>query len=109
MKRMERAFATVMAVHMLEHNTNEDRVTGNRRSTKKSGIVVDTARVGSATLRDVKTGVEFNVSTAGDVLQRWGGWPKSIGKRVAYQYQVCGSMNGVPRFPVCKFQELIGE
>jgi DNA ligase-1 len=112
MKRVERAFARILEIYSLERNLNTEKTSTGKRSSKKVGIVVDKTRIGSALLKDTKTGVEFSVSVAGDVLQKWTGWKdKSLwaGKLVAYRYQMVGTMNGVPRFPICSFSELIGD
>ena len=111
MKRRERATAHVLAIYALEHNLNQEKTGTGRRSSKKTSIIKDKTRIGSALLKDTKTGVEFTASVSGNVLQNWKGWQNKkvwIGKTVVYQYQLYGTINAVPRFPVCKFTELIG-
>lgn len=109
LKRMEYGEAIIIAVNPLEHNLNEERTSTGKRSTKKNGIVVDAERVGRADLMDVKSKVVFSVSIAGDVLQKHPIWRSShwYKRRVRYKFQLCGTMNGVPRFPTCTFEELL--
>lgn len=110
MKRFEYEFATLTAVHPLEHNINEERTATGKRSTKKSGRVVDAGGLkGSATLRDVKTGVEFNTTIGRAALRAWAGWAdekKWKGIKVRYKYQVCGTVDK-PRINTADLKELL--
>ena len=105
MKRFEQAEAIIVAVHPLEHNLNTERTAGGKRSSKKVGMVVDRSRVGSATLRDCKTGVEFDTNIGAERLRQWKGWPSAIGRKVRYKYQLCGTVDR-PRINSCCFDEL---
>ena len=105
LKRFEQADAVIVAVHPLRHNENEDRTARGARSSKKSGMVEDLSRVGSATLRDCKTGVEFDTSIATEALRTWTGWSKAIGHTVRYKYQLIGTKDK-PRINTCAFDEL---
>jgi len=111
LKRFDYGEAKIQAIYYLEHNLNEERVSGNRRSSKKSGLVVDKERVGRAVLEDVKTKCVFGVSVAGDQAQLWPGWqdgPQWLGRVVRYKYQNVGMKGETPRFPTATFEELLG-
>ena len=102
LKRFEYAEARLVAVHPLEHNGNTEVTGAGRKSSKKAGMTVDTARVGSATLRDVKTGVEFNTTIGAEKLRSWKGWPTALGKSFRYRYQAVGTKDK-PRINSCDF------
>lgn len=108
LKRFEYAEAIIMSVHPLVRNKNADKTGTGRRSTVKSGLVVDANRTGSATLYSEATG-EFSVAIPGDKLQLAGDdfWAAAVGRKVRYKYQPIGSLKGVPRFPTCEFAELL--
>ena len=106
LKRFETDEAVIVAFHPLEHNMNTERTATGARSSKKAGIVVDTARVGSVTLKDVKTGVLFDTTVGSTRLREWKGWPSAIGKIVRYKYQLVGTKDR-PRINTCSFQELL--
>ena len=106
LKRFEHDYAVIIAFHPLMHNLNKDRTATGARSTKKAGKVVDAqGRVGSVTLRDVKTGVEFETTVGAEALRTWNGWPSAIGEIVRYKWQVCGTKDK-PRINTCAFDEL---
>jgi len=109
MKRFEQEFATIAAVHLLEHNVNKERTGTGARSSKKAGKVVDVqGRVGSATLKDIKTGKMFNTTIGAEKLRAWPGWADEKrwkGVKVRYKYQVCGTIDK-PRINTCAFDEL---
>jgi DNA ligase-1 len=109
LKRFEYAEAVILAVHPLRHNANEARTQAGRRVTDKEGIVVDSRRVGSATLKDVKTGVKFDTSVASEGLRLWTGWRDPArwrGVTVRYKYQAVGTLDK-PRINTCGFEELL--
>ena len=105
LKRFETDEAVIVAFHPLEHNMNTERTATGARSSKKAGIVVDTARVGSVTLKDVKTGVLFDTTVGSTRLREWKGWRSALGKTVRYRYQLIGTKDR-PRLNTCSFQEL---
>jgi len=105
MKRFEQAEATIIAVHPLKHNTNEERTATGARSSKKAGIAIDKTQVGSATLKDCKTGKLFDTNIGAERLRKWKGWPSAIGKKVRYKYQLVGTVDK-PRINSCTFDEL---
>lgn len=108
-KRFEFGYATIKACHVLEHNLNEEKTATGRRSSKKSGIVKDAeGRIGSVTMLDKDRKIEFNMTVAGDKLQRWDGWqdPKRWRNvKIRYKYQLCGTKDR-PRIGSCEFSEL---
>ena len=106
LKRFETDEAVIVAFHPLEHNTNEERTATGARSSKKAGIVVDHDRVGSVTLKDVKTGKEFDTTVGSTRLREWKGWAGVVGKTVRYRYQLIGTKD-LPRLNTCSFQELL--
>jgi hypothetical protein len=110
LKRFEVAIATIVAVYPLEHNVNEHRTGTGARSSMKAGKVVDAdGLIGSATLRDTKTGVEFQTSVASAFLRQWfrDAAPRQWrAVPVRYKYQVCGTKDR-PRINTCSFKELL--
>ena len=109
LKRFEYEFATILAVHSLEHNENTERTSTGARSSKKAGRVVDASgKIGSATLKDVKTGVVFNTTIGAEALRSWPGWKEPRrwqGVKVRYRFQQCGTLDR-PRINSCSFDEL---
>ena len=106
LKRFETDEAVIVAFHSLEHNLNTERTATGARSSKKAGIVIDKTRIGSVTLRDVKTGKEFDTTVGSTRLREWKGWYMAIGKTVRYKYQLIGTKDR-PRINTCSFQELM--
>jgi DNA ligase 1 len=107
-KRFEFGEATIQAIHPLRHNTNTEKTNAGKRSTRKAGIITDARLIGSATLRNVLTGVEFDTNVNGDALRAWPGWQTKknwFGKVVRYKWQVCGTKDK-PRINTCTFEEL---
>ena len=102
LKRFETDDAVIVEYHPLEHNMNEERTATGARSSKKAGIVVDVHRVGSVTLRDVKTGKEFDTTVGSTWLREWKGWAGAVGKTVRYKYQLVGTVDR-PRINTCDF------
>ena len=109
LKRFEYEEATILAVHPLMHNLNEERTATGKRATKRAGMVEDKTRVGSATLKDSKTGIEFDTTIGAEALRSWVGWKRPElwrGKTVRYKYQVVGTVEK-PRINTCTFEELL--
>ncbi len=106
LKRFEYDEAVITGWRHLEHNLNEEKTVAGRRSSKKSGCVVDEARVGSVTLRDGAH--EFSVNVQTDALRAKGPawWSRQVGRQVRYTHQSVGRKE-LPRFPQCKFEELL--
>jgi DNA ligase-1 len=108
LKRFEYEEATILAVHPLMHNTNEERTATGKRATKKAGMVEDKTRVGSATLKDRKIGVEFDTTIGAEALRSWAGWKRPElwrGKTVRYKFQAVGTVDR-PRINTCDFAGL---
>jgi hypothetical protein len=105
LKRFDDSFAVITTVHQLRHNLTNGLTPGGRRSTRKDGIVVDDALVGSVTLRDRKWVFDVSVATKELRAKGPGWWRNQIGKRVRYRYQNVGSKDA-PRFPTAAFEEL---
>jgi DNA ligase-1 len=89
-------------------NTNEKEINElglSKRSSKKAGMV-PAGRLGEFKVRELKTGVEFEVGTGlGLTLemrqQIWDNQASYLGKIIKYKHQPSGAKeNGKPRFPV---------
>lgn len=106
LKRFDHGFGEIVAVHPLRHNLNTAKTAAGRRSTVKTGISIDHDSVGSVTLRDGAH--EFSVNVQTDALRAKGPtwWARQVGKRVRYTHQSVGRKDA-PRFPQCKFEELL--
>ena len=106
LKRFETDEAIIVEYHALKHNLNEERTATGARSSKKQFVTVDLDRVGSVTLRDVKTGVLFDTTVGSTRLREWKGWPRAIGKTVRYRYQLIGTKDR-PRINTCAFDGIM--
>jgi DNA ligase-1 len=86
------------------HNTNEakkDNFSRTKRSTEKSGMV-SAGTLGYLSVRDIKTGIEFEIGSGFNDKQRdemWEGRNSLIGKLIKYKYFAVG-VKEKPRFPV---------
>jgi DNA ligase-1 len=104
LKRFADSEAVVLAVNQLMHNTNEattDKLGHTERSSHKAGKVPALA-VGSLLVRDIKTGVDFELGTGFTEDQRYALWKKRgelVSRVVKYKYQPVG-VKDKPRFPV---------
>ena len=103
LKRFCDSEAQVLCANELQMNVNEQTLspTGHKvRSSKKEGKV-DAATMGSLTVRDLKTGVEFDLGTGFSAADRlW--WWQNVGATkliVKYKYFPTGGKDK-PRFPV---------
>ena len=104
LKRFEDSEAIVLGYEELESNQNEaeeDAFGHTKRSHKKEGMILG-GTLGKLCVRDIETGVEFEIGTGFTTEQRdyiWANRKKWMGKIVKYKYQACG-MKERPRFPV---------
>jgi DNA ligase-1 len=104
LKRFCDSEAVVLRINELQINVNEQTTspTGHKvRSSKKEGKVT-AATMGSLTVRDLKTGVEFDLGTGFNEQDRMDWWRYGIGYKggvVKYKYFPTGSKDK-PRFPV---------
>ena len=104
LKRFKDSEAEVIDMIEQMHNTNEatkDNLGRTERSSKKEGLI-GAGMLGSLMVKDIKTGVSFEIGTGYDRDQRieiWLNKKKYIGKIVKYKYQEL-SEYGIPRFPV---------
>lgn len=106
LKRFADSEAEVLAFVEKMHNENEatkDALGHTKRSKKKANLTpADT--LGTMVVRDVKSGVQFEIGTGfNDELRKeiWLNPEKYIGKLVTYKYQSFGVKNK-PRCPVFK-------
>jgi DNA ligase-1 len=107
LKRFDYATAMIVDVHYLEHNENEEKTASGRKSTKKSGLVVDKTQIGSVTMATAR-GLNFSLTVPTDLLRKKGvaWWHDQVGKTIRYKYQLAGTLNK-PRCLTATFEELL--
>jgi DNA ligase-1 len=104
LKRFEDSEAYIVGFEEKLHNENpkeKDAFGDSKRSAKKEGLV-PAGTLGKIYVRDVDSGIEFEIGTGfNDELRQeiWDHQHKYLGKVVKYKYQSCG-MKEKPRFPV---------
>lgn len=106
LKRFADAEAMVIGVTELMHNGNEAKTNAlghTERSHKKEGMV-PTGTMGTLVVRDVKTGVEFEIGTGFTAEERQKIWYrrhiiKEVGQLVKYKHFPSGAKDK-PRHPV---------
>lgn len=104
LKRFVDSEAKIIGYVERQHNTNEqtrDELGRSKRSSAKSGKV-GTGTMGALKVKDVKTGVEFEIGTGFDDDTRqfiWSAQDRYMGAVVKYKSQPVGAMDK-PRFPV---------
>lgn len=113
LKRREHGFGKILAAYPLKHNHNTELTSTGKKSTRKAGLLVDVAQIGSVTLKDINNSIEFEVSVDSQQMRKHPGWlHKSspfIGRVVRYTYDAKGTVTGgKPRQPKCSFEELLG-
>lgn len=103
LKLFEDSEAKIEGMIPLYHNANPaeaDNFGLTERSSKKSGMV-ETDTLGALSVRDIKSGVQFEIGTGMSAAQRKGFWDNKenlIGKILKYKFQ--GTTGEKPRFPV---------
>lgn len=103
-KRFEDGEARIIGFRALMHNANEakrNELGHLERSSHKAGKIVKLV-LGSLLVKDLKTGVEFEIGTGFTASQRqelWNIGDNLIGKVVKYKSQLTG-VKEKPRFPV---------
>lgn len=103
-KRFEDSEAQVIGVTELMHNANEakrNELGHLERSSHKAGKV-GKKMLGAMTVKDLKTGIEFDIGTGFTADQRqvlWAARQNLLGKIVKYKSQPTG-VKEKPRFPV---------
>lgn len=106
LKRFEDSEAKVLGYAELQHNANEKTITTGakaERSHKKAGLVGGQV-LGALHVKDVKTGVEFDIGSGFTAAERkalWEAGDELLGKFVKYQFFPLGSKDK-PRFPTFK-------
>ena len=104
LKRFEDSEAEILGVEEQQHNENEAKTNAlghTERSTAKAGLV-GAGIMGKFNVRDIKTGVEFDVGTGPTADERktfWKDRSKLIGKIIKYKFFPTGGKEK-PRFPV---------
>lgn len=105
-KRFDDSEAVILGGVPLMRNTNEavkDELGRTKRSNAKAGKVAD-AMLGAFQVRDLKTGIEFEIGSGFNEHQRrtyWGKLDKLLGLTITYKFQPSG-VKEKPRFPVFK-------
>lgn len=105
LKRFDDSEAEVLGLIERLHNENEkekNELGLSKRSTKKEGMVA-AGTLGAFAVRDIKSGIEFEVGTGftdEERLEIWTNPEKYIGKLINYTFQ--GITKEKPRFPVFK-------
>lgn len=101
-KRFEDSEAVVIGIEEEMFNGNEaetNELGRTKRSTAKAGLV-GKGTMGALIVRDVKTGVEFNIGTGFTATDRAALWAESpIGQTVKYKFFPVG-VKTAPRHPV---------
>lgn len=106
LKRFEDSEAQILEVTELLHNHNakeEDALGRAKRSSHKAGKVAG-GTMGSLRVRDVTTGVEFDIGAGFTAMDRAWFWTRRtkaevLGRTIKYKYFPTGSKDK-PRFPV---------
>jgi len=111
-KRFSDSEAEVIGMEELMHNDNEKLVNELGRSKRSSHQDGKRAAgtMGALVVRDVETGIEFNIGTGFDAAQRdeiWENRDSTIGKILTYKSFHIG-VKEKPRHPVFKFWRTIG-
>jgi len=104
LKRFEDSEAEIIGVQELMRNTNLATIneTGHQERSLKQAGMVKAGTLGALMVRDLKTGVEFEIGTGFDQRARGQLWVQRnriIGKTVKYKFFPTGSKEK-PRFPV---------
>ena len=102
LKRFEDSEAEIIGMTELMHNANEietNELGQKERSSKKAGMK-GKGTMGSLIVKDLKTGVQFEIGTGFTAEQRAWFWAGGFGRPVVkYKYQPTG-VKDKPRFPV---------
>jgi DNA ligase 1 len=104
LKRFSDSEAEVLSYQELMHNTNEamtNELGQKARSSKKVGMS-GKGTLGALAVRDLRTGIEFDIGTGFDQKTRdylWSKREELHGKIVKYKY-FAGGVKEKPRFPV---------
>jgi len=104
LKRFEDSEAVIIGAYEMEHNDNVAEVNELGRTKRSSAQAGKRAAgvLGGFNVRDVKTGVEFNVGSGFDATQRqdfWGVRESLIGSIIKYKYLAVGQKEK-PRHPI---------
>lgn len=103
-KRFSDSEATVLFMEERMHNANESRTNAlgrTERSSHKANLV-PTGTMGALVVRDIVTGVEFNVGTGFDDAERarwWAMGTGAVGRTIKYRHFPSGGKDK-PRFPI---------
>lgn len=104
LKRFEDSEAMIMGSKELMHNSNEAKINvlgHQERSHQKAGLQGKNM-LGALSVKDIKTGVTFDLGTGFTEVQRkefWVNRKQLLGKLIKYKYQPVG-VKEKPRFPV---------
>lgn len=104
LKRFEDSEAKILGFEEMMHNTNPGELDafGNiKRSTSMEGMV-GSGMLGAFLVRDIKSNIEFAISTGLSEKQRidfWNVKDSLVGKMIKYRHQPSGALDK-PRFPI---------
>ena len=104
LKRFADSEAEIIGFQEMMHNTNEAKINElgqKERSSKKAGLTGKSC-LGAINVKDLKTGVEFDIGTGFSQFDRekfWATQKDLVGKVVKYKYFPSGAKER-PRFPV---------
>jgi DNA ligase-1 len=104
LKRFADSEAIILGFEEQQHNGNEATTDnlGHTKRTSHKANKTGKGTLGAFKVRDIKTGVEFNIGTGMDDALRaeiWNNWPTYSKQIVKYKYFPTGSKDK-PRFPV---------
>lgn len=100
-KMFEDSEAEILGHVMLMHNANEattSEIGLTKRSSHKANKV-ETDKMGALNVRDIHTGVEFQIGTGFTDTERLSHWEHHVGKIIKYKF-FAGGVKDKPRFPV---------
>jgi DNA ligase-1 len=102
LKRFEDSEALVLGLVEQKHNANEATINelGRTKRSSHKANKIPKGTTGALQVRDVKTGVEFEIGTGLDDMTRAAFWEKPpVGQIIKYKFQPTG-VKDKPRFPV---------
>lgn len=105
-----RSEAVVVAVHEGKINQNESKVNelGYLKKQTIKENMVGSGQAGSFTVRDLVSGVEFNMPVPGDAYQKevWAARDSFPGRILKYKFKPAVKIGGRPRFPQSEGERL---
>lgn len=98
-----RSEAIILAIHEGQVNLNESKRNelGYLKKSSHKENKVWSGQAGAFTVRDISTGLEFNMPVPGDEFQKevWAFPDKWVGAMIKYKFKPAVKVGGKPRFP----------